>query len=146
MTIQIKKLTEQDKPIWLKLWHGYQVFYEVELSDDITEQAWHKLMHNEQMFGLGAYKDGQLVAIANLVTHPHTWMNQECCYLIDLYVDENQRKQGIGRTMIEGIYTYAKEQNYQRVYWLTKEDNYTARILYDKLAQKSDFIQYRCNM
>ena len=30
-----------------------------------------------------------------------------------------------------------------RLYWLTKEDNRTARALYDKLAERSGFIQYR---
>ena len=35
------------------------------------------------------------------------------------------------------------EQNNHRVHWLTKEDNKTARILYDQVADRSGFIQYR---
>ncbi|HEY9359996.1 MAG TPA: GNAT family N-acetyltransferase, partial [Xanthobacteraceae bacterium] len=30
-----------------------------------------------------------------------------------------------------------------RVYWLTQESNAVARALYDKLAERSGFIQYR---
>jgi hypothetical protein len=30
-----------------------------------------------------------------------------------------------------------------RVYWLTKEDNAAARKLYDRVAERSGFIQYR---
>lgn len=144
--IEILPLTEKDKTRWLQLWQGYQVFYEVDIADDVTEKTWNKLMNHEQMFGLGAFKSGELVGIANLVTHPHSWMNKDCCYLIDLFVDVDERGQGIGRALIEGIYDDAKSKNYQRVYWLTKEDNYTARMLYDKLAKKSDFIQYRCDV
>ena len=30
-----------------------------------------------------------------------------------------------------------------RIHWLTKEDNHSARALYDKMADRSGFIQYR---
>jgi len=29
------------------------------------------------------------------------------------------------------------------VHWLAREDNHTARTLYDKLAERSGFLQYR---
>jgi hypothetical protein len=37
----------------------------------------------------------------------------------------------------------AREKGASRVHWLTKEDNHTARALYDQLAERSGFIQYR---
>jgi len=36
-----------------------------------------------------------------------------------------------------------KEAGASRLHWLTKEDNRTARLLYDKVAERSGFIQYR---
>jgi hypothetical protein len=41
------------------------------------------------------------------------------------------------------VYSRAREQGASRVYWLTQEGNATARALYDKLAERSGFIQYR---
>ena len=37
----------------------------------------------------------------------------------------------------------ARRRGATRYYWLTKQDNRTARALYDKLADRSGFIQYR---
>jgi ribosomal protein S18 acetylase RimI-like enzyme len=45
--------------------------------------------------------------------------------------------------LIEAVYAEAKKAGASRVYWLTREDNATARALYDKLADRSGFIQYR---
>jgi hypothetical protein len=41
------------------------------------------------------------------------------------------------------VYERAKAAGGSRVYWLTQEANATARALYDKLAERSGFIQYR---
>jgi ribosomal protein S18 acetylase RimI-like enzyme len=37
----------------------------------------------------------------------------------------------------------ARRAGASRVYWLTHESNAAARALYDKLAERSGFIQYR---
>ena len=45
--------------------------------------------------------------------------------------------------MIEAVYAEAHKKNCSRVYWLTQETNYQARILYDQVAINTGFIQYR---
>jgi hypothetical protein len=37
----------------------------------------------------------------------------------------------------------ARARGASRVYWLTQESNATARALYDQMAERSGFIQYR---
>jgi GNAT superfamily N-acetyltransferase len=63
--------------------------------------------------------------------------------LQDLFVAEEARGKGIGRALIEAVYTAARGTGASRVYWLTQESNATARALYDKIADRSGFIQYR---
>ena len=53
------------------------------------------------------------------------------------------RKLGIGRALIEAVYRVAREAGASRVHWLTHETNTTARALYDTLADRPGFIQYR---
>jgi GNAT superfamily N-acetyltransferase len=65
------------------------------------------------------------------------------CYLQDLFTTEAARGQGIGKALIEGVYERAKADGASRVYWLTHESNEAARSLYDKLATRTGFIQYR---
>ena len=54
-----------------------------------------------------------------------------------------ERGQGIGRALIEAVYAHAKKAGSERVYWMTHESNAQARTLYDKIADRSGFIQYR---
>jgi GNAT superfamily N-acetyltransferase len=65
------------------------------------------------------------------------------CYLQDLFVAETARGLGLGRALIEAVCDKARAEGASRVYWLTQEGNATARALYDKLAERSGFIQYR---
>ena len=63
--------------------------------------------------------------------------------LEDLFVDPCERGKGIGRALIEAVYAHADARGCSRTYWMTQETNATARALYDKVAAKSAFVQYR---
>jgi GNAT superfamily N-acetyltransferase len=65
------------------------------------------------------------------------------CYLQDLYTDQTTRGKGVGRALIEAVYAAAKAAGSPRVYWMTHETNLTAMKLYDKVAERSGFVQYR---
>src|SRR4051812_34242769 len=65
------------------------------------------------------------------------------CYLQDLFVAADARGRGIGRALIEHVYADAKRRGASRVYWLTHETNHAAMQLYDRIADRSPFIQYR---
>jgi ribosomal protein S18 acetylase RimI-like enzyme len=45
--------------------------------------------------------------------------------------------------LIAAVEERARRAGASRVYWLTQESNVAARALYDKLAERSGFIQYR---
>lgn len=77
--------------------------------------------------------------------HRSMWTIGNYCYLQDLFVAEEARGLGLGRALIEAVYEAARNVGASRVYWLTQESNKTARALYDKLAERSGFIQYRKN-
>lgn len=146
--MQIKPLTPSDKPAWLPLWQAYLNFYQSELPQATTDTTWQRLTdNNSPIFGFGAWLelDGteKMVGFVHCVLHPNTWNTTDCCYLEDLYVSETARGQGVGRALIEQVYDFAQNKNCNRVYWVTQENNHTARRLYDTLATKTDFIQYR---
>ena len=49
----------------------------------------------------------------------------------------------VGRALIEHVYARAAEAGASRVWWLTHESNAQAMLLYDRIADKSGFVQYR---
>ncbi len=140
----IRPVGKGERAAWEPLWKGYQNFYEVALPEEATDMAWQRL-HDpaEPMFILGAYVDGKLTGLVHDLVHRSMWTIGNYCYLQDLFVAEEARGLGLGRALIEAVYEAARNVGASRVYWLTQETNQTARALYDKLAERSGFIQYR---
>jgi GNAT superfamily N-acetyltransferase len=140
----IRLVEESERAAWEPLWRGYLEFYKASLPEQATDVAWRRLHDpNEPMFVLGAYLGGKLTGIVHYLYHRTTWTVGNYCYLQDLFVAETARGLGLGRALIEAVCDKARAEGASRVYWLTQEDNATARALYDKLAERSGFIQYR---
>ncbi len=98
---------------------------------------------NEPMHLLAASFAGKVVGIAHYLYHRSCWTVGDYCYLQDLFVAPEARGKGVGAALIRQVETIARTSGASRIYWLTKEDNLSARALYDKLADRSGFIQYR---
>jgi len=140
----IRPLVPADRRAWEPLWQGYLTFYEAKLPDTVTETTWARLNDaSEPMFALGATVAGRLTGIVHFLYHRSCWTIGDYCYLQDLFVADEARGRGLGRALIEAVAVKAREAGASRLYWLTKEDNRTARLLYDKVAERSGFIQYR---
>ena len=145
--VEIVPLEDRHKPEWLPLWKGYQRFYEVDIDGETTDLTWRRLMDpSEPMFVLGACVDGRLVGIVHFLFHRSTWTAGDYCYLQDLFTAPDARGAGVGRALIAAVCERATSQGASRVYWLTREDNATAIALYDKVALRTGFIQYRIGL
>lgn len=142
--VEIKPLEEKDFDSWLELWKAYQVFYKANIPLATTMLTWQRFFDpTENMHAIGAFdKDGKLVGIVHAIFHRSCWLPGFSCYLQDLYVDSSQRGAGIGEKLIEAVAILARKQNAGKLYWMTQEDNLIARGLYEKIAEKSGFIQY----
>ena len=68
---------------------------------------------------------------------------QPSCYLQDLFVAPTHRGQHLGRRLIEHVYAQAKARGCAKLHWLTHETNVNAMKLYDRIAEKPGFVQYR---
>jgi GNAT superfamily N-acetyltransferase len=145
--IEIRAPAAHEKEAWLALWRGYLVFYEAALPVEISELTWARF-HDpaEPVNMLAAYDGGYMAAFVTYVFHRSTWARHRYCYLEDLFVDETQRGKGVARGLIEAVRTAAREEGCERLYWQTREGNKTAQALYDRIADKMDFIQYRMKL
>ncbi|HWQ11958.1 MAG TPA: GNAT family N-acetyltransferase [Roseiflexaceae bacterium] len=142
--LTVRPLTSADRAAWEPLWAGYQAFYQVQIPPETTDATWRRF-HDPQapLYALGAFRDGQLVGIVHYLFHLSTWTTGPYCYLQDLFTAPEARGQGVGRALIEAVAVAAREAGASRVYWLTHESNAQAMALYDKVATRSGFVQYR---
>jgi len=126
---------------WLELAKGYKEFYNTPTTTQQYESTWNRLMEGAEVFGLGAFVDGQLIGIAHYLFHATVW-EADSCFLQDLFTRHDSRGRGVARKLIERVAEQASEAGMQRLHWTTKADNVIARILYDKIALNRGFIRY----
>lgn len=142
--IVIRPVGADERAAWEPLWNGYLSFYKASLAPGASDVAWARF-HDpaEPMYLLGAYVDGKLTGIVQFLYHRSSWTPGNYCYLQDLFVADGARGLGLGRKLIEAVYETAKDAGCSRVHWLTQNENATARLLYDRIADNSGFMQYR---
>ena len=142
--IEVRAAQQDDFDRWLPLWRGYQRFYEVDIADDVSRLTWQRFLDDaEPMHCDLATVDGVVRGLVHSFDHRSCWTREPSCGRPDLYVAPECRGQRLGRRLIEHVYAQAKARGCARVHWLTHETNHTAMQLYDRLAQKSGFVQYR---
>lgn len=142
--IEIRPLTPADRAAWEPLWAGYQAFYQVQIPAETTDATWARF-HDPAapVYALGAFRGGALVGIVHYLFHLSTWLSGPTCYLQDLFTAPEARGLGAGRALIEAVAAAAQAAGAARVYWLTHETNAQAMALYDQVATRSGFVQYR---
>lgn len=145
MSIVIRKPEIDDFEDWRPLWEGYLRFYEHPVERSQVIGLWDRIMQeNPELFCfVAANEDGKLLGIVHYLYHANTWTIRPKCYLQDLFVDPTARIGGIGRALIETVYGAATKENAVEVYWNTQEFNSVARVLYDRVGDRTPFIKYR---
>ena len=146
MTITVRPLAARDRAAWEPLFRGYLTFYKATLPDEQIALTWERLLSGDEQFHIALVAVGKAdvpIGFAHILFHRSTWSPTHYCYLEDLFVDPESRAHGIGQALIEAVYVEADARGCTRTYWSTQEFNYRARGLYDKVATKSPFLQYR---
>lgn len=141
----IRALRAEDRAQWQILYEGYQSFYGFHgRSASFYDRAFARLMAGAagDFRGLVWQDGGRLLGLSHFVFHPSLWRDEGVCYLQDLFTASEARGRGVARALIEGVYAAADAEGVPAVYWLTAEDNYPARMLYDRMAARSPFIRY----
>jgi GNAT superfamily N-acetyltransferase len=147
VTMAIRRIEARDEKRWRELWDGYTRFYERSPSEAITRHTWARIMDTASSVHsiVAENNDEGIVGIANYIVHENTSTLTPVCYLQDLFVDPNFRGSGVGQQLIDWLLAEMKAQNWSRLYWNTKENNYRARGLYDKYTPHSGFLKYVVN-
>lgn len=144
--MEVRPIAATDKEQWQVLWDGYQRFYGYpDRPQAFFDTAFERLMsgNDNDFLGLVAEEDGKLLGLTHYVFHPNLWRPCGVCYLQDLFTTPKTRGKGIGRALIEAVAEEAKKRGAEAVYWLTAEDNYAGRMLYDQVATRTSFIKYQ---
>lgn len=145
MSFSIHPLTALDYDAWYPIWQGYLTFYKASIPDQVSRGTFMRLAGGVEPMGGFIARDaaGDAVGITHWITHRSCWTLGDYCYLQDLFVAPGARKVGVGRALIEAVTAKATALGCSRVHWLTHETNRPAQRLYDEVAERTGFVQYR---
>ena len=144
MTLDIRPLEARDRPEWDGLWKAYQSFYKAVISEETSDVTFARLLDAAvPMHGFVAEDDGHVIGMTHCIFHYSAWTQGPYCYLQDLITKPEHRGKGAATALIRAVYDFAAQKGAARVYWLTHESNENAIRLYEKVADRSGFIQFR---
>ena len=72
--------------------------------------------------------------VAVLRFRPAIWADADECYLAELYVSPQQRGHGLGKALLAGVVTVARERGCAWIDLDTSEDDHAARHLYESFG------------
>lgn len=141
--VTIRAVAAADKPAWARLYAGYAAFYKVEQTEAMREVVWGWLIdpaHSTE--GLVAEIDGALVGLAHFRPFARPLSASTGGFLDDLFVGPDARGSGAAEALIKALEGLGRTRGWTVIRWITAEDNYRARGLYDRVADKTKWATY----
>lgn len=144
--IIIRPARPEDFEDWSRLYHGYARFYKVPMNDTILDTVWSWIMDPaHEIEGLMAFIDTDAApcsGLAHIRRMPSPLRGTDIGFLDDLFVAPEARGMRIGERLFEAIQELARERGWTKIRWITADDNYRARNLYDRISAKTQWNTY----
>jgi len=129
---------------WELLYAAYAEFYKVEQTPAMRDLVWSWFFdaQHETECLLAVDDRGEPVGLAHFRAFARPLAASTGGFLDDLFVEPAARGSGAARALIEGVANVGRERGWSVIRWITADDNYRARTLYDKLAKRTSWLTY----
>lgn len=145
MTVQpeIRPLAAADRDAWERLYAGYAAFYKVAQTAGMRETVWSWIFDPaHETEALVAVSGGALVGLAHFRAFARPLSATTGGFLDDLFVDPAMRGTGAADALLEAVASEGRKRGWSVIRWITADDNYRARALYDRKAQRTGWVTY----
>jgi GNAT superfamily N-acetyltransferase len=148
--ITIVKPGPHDLDGWRRLYDGYAKFYKREINDAIAGRVWVWVTaaepHGPCEGRIARAADGRVVGLAHFRDMASPLRGAVAGFLDDLFVDPAFRGKKVGRLLLDEVAAIGRTRNWPFYRWLTADDNYRARTLYDQAAKRTMWITYQYDL
>lgn len=142
--IRVVPPAEAHREAWSVLYARYAEFYRKKQTPEMRERVWAWLQDpTHELEGAVALDGaGVPVGLAHYRAFVRPLAASEGCFLDDLYVVPAARGTGVAETLFGHLRSEARERGWTVIRWITAEDNYRARGMYDRVAARTDWVTY----
>lgn len=144
MTFSIQPPSETDRGDWERLYRGYAEFYRVPMDERILQTVWDWIFDPGREFYCIMARDsgGAGVGLMHYRAMPSPLRGAVVGFLDDLYVEPAARGGGVVNSLFDELKAQARRHGWPVVRWITRDNNYRARSVYDRVATRTDWITY----
>jgi GNAT superfamily N-acetyltransferase len=141
--VVVRPAEPADRARWAALFAAYRAFYELEGEPAVVDRVWGWIQdERHEVNALVAEVDGDVVGIAHHRRYARPAEGGCGVFLDDLFTAPEARGRGVGRALIGRLAELAREQGCAKVRWVTAADNHQAQLLYDDLAERTEWVTY----
>jgi GNAT superfamily N-acetyltransferase len=140
----ITPLAERHRADWERLYAGYAEFYKVTQTPRMRETVWGWIHDPAHEVGAVVAEDasGRAVGLAHYRAFARPLSASTGCFLDDLFVDPGQRGKRVADALLGHLRGMAQEKGWSTVRWITADDNYRGRGVYDRVGKRTWWITY----
>jgi GNAT superfamily N-acetyltransferase len=142
--IRVIPIAAEHRAGWETLYAGYAAFYRVDQTPEMRETVWRWLndpAHEVQ--GLVAIDPrGKVVGLAHFRPFARPLSATTGGFLDDLFVSADARGSGAAQALIGAVADIGRERGWSVIRWITADDNYRARAVYDRLGERTKWLTY----
>jgi GNAT superfamily N-acetyltransferase len=143
----IRPATESDVPVVRSLLRAYCDFYAASPSESSLERmVWALIAAPDHEGFLLVAEDDESAEVVGLAACGWKWSSLRAARVVvleDLFVAEAARGRGHADALIAATAEIARRHGAPAVTWLTREENYRARAVYDRAGGRSEpFLEY----
>ena len=144
MKISVGSLNSDERLEWEILYRAYAEFYEVPMNTGILETVWGWIFdEDEEFYALVARsEEKRAIGVMHFREMPSPLRGKKVGFLDDLFVLPELRGTGVVDQMFKKLSFEAAEKGWNFVRWITAEDNYRGRAVYDRTAKKTNWVTY----
>jgi len=144
MTITVQEPEKGDRESWQRLYRGYAEFYGVPMTDEILDIVWRWIFDGEEAFYCLYAKNaaGEGVGLMHYRPMFSPLRGAMAGFLDDLYVEPAARGSGVVNALFDALKVQARKHDWPVIRWITRDNNYRARAVYDCVATRTDWITY----
>lgn len=142
--IRILPLADRHRADWERLYAGYADFYRVTQTPAMRETVWGWIMDpaHEVKALIAEDAAGSAVGLAHFRPFARPLSATTGGFLDDLFVDPALRGRRIADALIEAVAAEGRRRGWSVIRWITADDNYRGRGVYDRLAMRTMWITY----
>lgn len=141
-SISITRDVGNHRAEWDVLYAAYAQYYKVEQTQEMRDRTWGWIMEGRINCLMALDAAGRPVGFAHIRDFLRPLSSTVAGYLDDLFVDPGQRGGGVVDALFEAAKTLGRERNWSVIRWITRDDNYRARSVYDRVATRTNWVTY----